>query len=58
MPHIDFTLTSMVFVSDPPRCLCCGKSMWLVRFDSAGPHLSERSFECATCEAAKELKSD
>ena len=55
MPHSDFALTSMVFVSDRPRCPWCGKSMWLARVVSVGPHLSERTFECATCEAAKEV---
>ena len=55
MPHSDFALTSMVFVSDRPRCPWCGESMWLARVVSAGSHLSERTFECATCEAAKEI---
>ena len=44
MPHIDFTLTSMVFVSDPPRCLCCGKSMWLVRFELCWTALERAQF--------------
>jgi transposase-like protein len=51
MHHIDFAMTSMVFVADRPRCPSCGEPMWLVRVVQAGPHLSERRFECASCEA-------
>ena len=51
MHRIDFALTSMVFVADRPRCPSCGEPMWLVRVVQTGPHLSERRFECASCEA-------
>ncbi len=51
MHHIDFAMTSMVFVADRPRCPSCGEPMWLVRVVQTGPHLSERRFECASCEA-------
>ena len=51
MHRIDFALTSMVFVTDRPRCPSCGEPMWLVRVVQAGPHLSERRFQCASCEA-------
>ena len=51
MPHTDFALTSMVFVADRPRCPSCGEPMWLVRVAQIGPHLSKRTFECASCEA-------
>jgi C4-type Zn-finger protein len=56
MPHSDFALTSMVFVADRPRCPSCGEPMWLVRVVETGPHLSERMFECATCEMAKDVR--
>jgi hypothetical protein len=52
MPHTDFTLNSMVFIGDRPLCPLCGEPMWLVRVHETGPHLSERRFECATCEMA------
>jgi len=51
MHRIDFALTSMVFVADRPRCPSCGEPMWLVRVVQTGPHLSERRFECGSCEA-------
>ena len=51
MHRMDFVLTSMVFVADRPRCPSCGEPMWLVRVVQTGPHLSERRFECASCEA-------
>jgi hypothetical protein len=51
MPHTDFALTSMVFVVDRPRCPSCGEPMWLVRVVQIGSNLSERTFECASCEA-------
>ena len=35
---------------DRPRCPWCGEPMWLVRVLETGPQLSERRFECATCE--------
>ena len=50
MPHSDFSLNSMVFVADRPRCASCGELMWPVRVAEAGPHLSERKFECPTCD--------
>ena len=57
MHHIDFAMTSMVFVADRPRCPSCGEPMWLVRVIQTGPHLSERRFECSSCEA-KDVRVD
>jgi hypothetical protein len=55
MPHADFALNSMVFVADRPRCPWCGEPMWLVRVLETGPRLSERRFECAACDMAKDV---
>ena len=51
VPRTDCALTSMVFVPDRPHCPSCGEPMWLVRVVQTGPHLSERRFECACCDA-------
>jgi hypothetical protein len=51
VPRTDCALTSMVFVADRPHCPSCGEPMWLVRVVETGPHLSERRFECACCDA-------
>ena len=52
MPHTDFALNSMVFVTNRPHCPFCGEQMWLVRVLESGPHVSERRFECPACEMA------
>jgi hypothetical protein len=56
MPHTDFALSSMIFLTDRPPCPHCGEKMWLVRILEVGAHLSERKFECSTCEMGGETR--
>jgi hypothetical protein len=57
MRRTDFALNSMVFIADRPRCPWCGEPMWLIRVLETGSRLSERRFECATCEMG-DVRSD
>jgi hypothetical protein len=55
MPRTDFALSSTL-LANQPRCLRCGEIMQLVRVVPIPPNMFVRTFECQTCEAAKEIR--
>jgi hypothetical protein len=54
MPHTDFALSSTL-VANQPRCRRCGETMQLVRLVPIPPNMFVRTFECQTCDIAKNV---
>jgi hypothetical protein len=55
MPHTDIAFSSVAVLADRPICPHCDNLMWLVRIVSLGAYMSERTFECPTCEVAQTI---
>ena len=57
MAHSDIVLTSAVLLLRKPVCYQCGTPMTLLNIDAVSPHMMQRTFECQTCDRAKDVSA-
>jgi hypothetical protein len=54
MPHPQSDSDTKPLFHRPP-CPACGLEMWLVRLETIGPGLDQRTFECQVCQHSEAI---